>query len=407
MIKSNTHLILGIKQLMQSNLFIPTKLRVGFVNRNDTFTGKLAYVIYYDEKGQIRKETSWDSWRDKNIPAIEIDNKPHAGFILNKGIKRWGHWGDKAEKVRVYDPRDFEFEIDIPNLLGILMHSDVSKRDITQECVYAWANSKLVLLPTNSTEYQESVAYTEKQNKSISTKELQLGHTYSQRKTDKELMYVGYFPWYDSDHNNYSYSTQILKGKKHIFFDGSSYVIPSVATLAEDITGEHSDEYADIVDQFHKSYRGSAIVGWELIPHDGGSRYIKKMDDTSFLTVSYSRLFTYYGKEGVVDFLKHCSEHPYESTGKYYNVSNTKEGFNIYQNANKKFIMRENYNWHDNHKIRYRSDEFNSIISMMEARGYNPQAITQEQFNDVLIRLGYQSIRFILANDAHIELHNY
>ena len=38
---------------MKSNIFIPKKINVGYQNRSDTYTGKLAYVIYYDEKGSV------------------------------------------------------------------------------------------------------------------------------------------------------------------------------------------------------------------------------------------------------------------------------------------------------------------------------------------------------------------
>ncbi len=41
---------------MNTNIFIPKKLKVGYQYRDDTFTGKLAYVIYYDEKNKLRKE---------------------------------------------------------------------------------------------------------------------------------------------------------------------------------------------------------------------------------------------------------------------------------------------------------------------------------------------------------------
>ena len=69
---------------MKANIFIPKKINVGFQNRDDTYTGKLAYVIYYDEKGKLRKEKSWNSWRDQNIPNEEFDNVPISGFVLNK-----------------------------------------------------------------------------------------------------------------------------------------------------------------------------------------------------------------------------------------------------------------------------------------------------------------------------------
>ena len=69
---------------MKSNIFIPKRINVGYQNRLDTYTGKLAYVIYYDEKGTLRKETSWNGWRDKDIPNTEFDNVPTEGFVFNK-----------------------------------------------------------------------------------------------------------------------------------------------------------------------------------------------------------------------------------------------------------------------------------------------------------------------------------
>ena len=71
---------------MKTNIFIPSKINVGFQNRKDTYTGKLAYVIYFDEKGKLRKETSWQNWRDKNIPNEIFENEPIEGFVLNKKL---------------------------------------------------------------------------------------------------------------------------------------------------------------------------------------------------------------------------------------------------------------------------------------------------------------------------------
>ena len=39
---------------MKSNIFIPKTINVGYRNRDDTYTGKLAYVIYYAEKCKLR-----------------------------------------------------------------------------------------------------------------------------------------------------------------------------------------------------------------------------------------------------------------------------------------------------------------------------------------------------------------
>lgn len=47
---------------MDNQLYIPKRLKVGFHKREDTYSKKLAYVIYYDDKGKLRKEKSWTSW---------------------------------------------------------------------------------------------------------------------------------------------------------------------------------------------------------------------------------------------------------------------------------------------------------------------------------------------------------
>ena len=94
--------------MVKDKLYIPTKIKVGFNLREDTYTGKLGYVIYHDGK-VWRKEASWESWRQKegdttnvgrydetgkykwtsvklgpDINPLEFDNIPTDGFVLNK-----------------------------------------------------------------------------------------------------------------------------------------------------------------------------------------------------------------------------------------------------------------------------------------------------------------------------------
>ena len=41
---------------LKNNIFIPKTINVGYQNRKGTYTGKLAYVIYYDKKGNFAKK---------------------------------------------------------------------------------------------------------------------------------------------------------------------------------------------------------------------------------------------------------------------------------------------------------------------------------------------------------------
>ena len=141
--------------MSKSSLFIPQKVKVGYQNRAGTYTGRLAYIIYYDNKGKLRKEVSWENWRSKDIEPEEFDNTPTEGFVLNKKVGGYkSGWDFRQSYVRVYDPRGFEFEITVPNLLFILENtSSIKGKGLEGEFVYAWSGTELVLLPTAAPDY--------------------------------------------------------------------------------------------------------------------------------------------------------------------------------------------------------------------------------------------------------------
>jgi hypothetical protein len=183
---------------MNDRLTVPGKIKVGFQNRSDTYTGKLAYVIYYDNKGKLRKETSWEGWRDKKIDPIEYDNEPTSGFVLNKdvgGSHRSYDWNARREKVRVFDPRNFEFEISVENLLFVLQESSSIKgKGLEGEFVYSWSGTELILLPISSQEYSGSVNFCKLQDDKVAAKDVEVGCTYL-NKDKKEVMYLGRHDW--------------------------------------------------------------------------------------------------------------------------------------------------------------------------------------------------------------------
>ena len=158
---------------MENQIFIPTKLKVGYQRRSDTYSKKLAYVTYYDQKNKLRKEASWKGWIDEKQGVDEFQNEPTEGFVLNRnvgGVKEsYGYHDDvRIEKVRVFDPRGFEFEIDIPNVLTILQEcTSVKGKGLEGTFVYGWAGANLILIPTTSQQYKESQNYTDLQSKLV------------------------------------------------------------------------------------------------------------------------------------------------------------------------------------------------------------------------------------------------
>lgn len=184
---------------MRSSIYVPKRLNVGFQNRSGTYNGKLAYVIYFDEKGKLRKEKSWESWRDQSIQPEEYDNEPMEGFVLNKKVGDYASgWNHRQAYCRVWDPRGFEFEISIENLLYILENANCIKgKGLEGEFIYGWDGKDLILLPVDSPDYREIKSYTKKidTNDIIKMKDLNVGSIYLD-KDGNRYVYMGKHPKY-------------------------------------------------------------------------------------------------------------------------------------------------------------------------------------------------------------------
>lgn len=239
---------------MKTNIFIPQKINVGFQKRDGTYTGKLAYIIYFDQKGVLRKETSWNSWRDNKIDNIISENIPTSGFVLNK--KAGGYdtgWNHRQTYCRVYDPRDFEFEITIPNLLYILENTNSIKgKGLEGEFVYGWDGKDLILIPVDSPDYKELSEFNAKIHSKnyIQSKDLILGATYK-FKDSIDRIYMGRF----------QKSNDEDKEINEYFFREDSYYNDDYFRSYKSLSGQILDtintdcinSYADLMDKLIKT----------------------------------------------------------------------------------------------------------------------------------------------------------
>lgn len=310
---------------MKDKLFIADKIKVGFNPRNDTYSGRLAYVIGHDGK-KWRKEDSWNSWRykyiepeeyeklkteqyklfiegqrrwhknivssfnknpkdysyykkealmtedefikslntfekftpnirniskDSKMKVEEYENVPTEGFVLNKKAGGYSSgWNHRNTYCRVYDPRGFEFEITIPNLLFILQECDSYKgKALEGSFVYAWDGKDLVLLPTSSLDYQESKKFTSLQSGKVSTKELVEGGIYKDKNLN-EYVYLGKFYWMDDNHK-----IKTLQ-KMFVFYDEKHKKLTpftSLSTLVKVVDTNQVSNYAELLDIFNNS----------------------------------------------------------------------------------------------------------------------------------------------------------
>lgn len=178
------------------SIMLPEKLKVGFQKRADTYNGKLAFITYFNMDGSVKNERTFENWTDDKIEKELFDNVPQKGFVLNKGVKRYSSFGGNNQKIRIYDPRGFEFEITVDNLVELTQYSDINYQEITQECILAWRGNQIYLVPTNSQTYSELQNMEKASNvqvRIIDKKEaLVVGNSYA-TKSMPYLYYMGKF----------------------------------------------------------------------------------------------------------------------------------------------------------------------------------------------------------------------
>jgi len=421
---------------MQSEkLFIPKRIKVGYNERSDTYTKRLAYIIYYDNKGVLRKETSWLGWIDKGhdgreyklnekgeylrdekghvipwinpekvrapLPTHEFDNVPTEGFVLNK--KAGGDssgWNHRQTYCRVYDPRGFEFEITIPNLLFILQESNSYKgKGLEGEFVYSWDGKDLVLLPVSCEDYKMSMGFTKLQSESVKSKDLIVGAVY-QTKQKVELIYLGRF-----EHYRYDYPKGIDKysgrriNKKEIFITKKYFFAPvdkknswktfemysdlkPLATLVSDIP---VDNYAEIMELFSKEKYLSAPKHLKIEE--------KKID--------------FEALSAVYNLYKEVSPFEYDE----YILSSEQKGNwvnGVYENKRIGYVLKKYSNikidedFKNITKTNYQYDDNNKYIHSNYISAYQEKYLTKEE----VIEMNFKEVNVVLENELEIKLNN-
>lgn len=365
---------------MKTQLFIPKEIKVGFNKREDTYTKKLAYIVYYDNNGVLRKEKSWESWRDKSIKAEDYKNEPTEGFVLNKnvgGVRQSYGWNARNEYARVFDPRGFEFEISFANLLFILQESNSIKgKGLEGKFIYCWEGKELVLLPVNCEEYKKCQEYTDLQSQGIGIKDLVPGCIYKTKKQE-ELIYMGRFPWYKVSGGLYSDKSTVTSKKMFVFSSVNKYSndikfhpYPGLTTIASKVTNEPVSHYADLMDKLNKmknmSYPVSVI-----------EKYSENVSTTEFLSLN----------NGI-----------YEA----YSIYNE---YNTDPNAEQKYIIEKKYQMRFDFGKQY-SCNYAHVNNKPRYSYYN-RSETKSVTLDELEAKNFVQLFIVLENGTKINFHDY
>jgi len=341
---------------MTEKCVIPEEFTVGFQKRKDTYSEMLGFIVHKKTKSEdLSKRASWENWRDKTIEPIEHKNEPTTGFVINKdvgGVRRSYGWDARIEKVRVYDPRGFEIEITLPNLLYILSESVCNKgKGLEGEFVYGWSGRNLILIPAGSDLYKNSTDFTSiKKLSQIKAKNLKVGATYM-TKNLHQVIYLGVFTFYgiSNSYRSISYNQgftsieQKAFEKSHVFYikEGNKWVfsqkinidpvthykkskfgfMKDVKNIMVEIDSTCVSNYAELVEEFLSSRYGSKIVSYELRSVATEKDLADRLSE--FMSIKKQGVLSSgmcYEQEGVLHQIAFTTQQKWRGTGYVYNT---------------------------------------------------------------------------------------
>jgi hypothetical protein len=169
---------------------------VGFTdNRYPGDVVPFAFMTHYEDNAAGRKrQAQVDNWSRGKMTSVIIDNKPMIGFRISRGLRRLG-WNHHATSVRIEDPRGFEVDISVSNMMMLTDNNLLENGEILRECVWGRDGGANVLLPVNSSPYVAATVNTERMTTTVNSRTVALGDTVL-LKNGLQGRYLGsMYPW--------------------------------------------------------------------------------------------------------------------------------------------------------------------------------------------------------------------
>lgn len=154
---------------MLSTSYIPKEIIVGFnrCSADGTWrygkdqSGLLGYATYKDEKGVLRKETSFNNWKNEDIPVRTIENSPIDGFSIVEGVLGDKYsWFPRNPYIVISDPRGFFIQIPLDNVITIIKEGEILNGKIKNRLIYSWNGIQLTLMIYGGNDYKEATSFT-------------------------------------------------------------------------------------------------------------------------------------------------------------------------------------------------------------------------------------------------------
>lgn len=175
---------------------IPTKVYVGFQNRPSSDDVPLGFMTPWGEdeaaKKRIATVNNWARGYGNTTPIepVTLNNIPMTGFRISRAVRRSGGWGSSnATFVRVEDPRGFELEISVQNLLMLMDNNITQDAEIIQECIWGRDGGNNILLAVNSQPYLDATENTRRSASKVSAREVKPGFEVTVENGDRGFYY--------------------------------------------------------------------------------------------------------------------------------------------------------------------------------------------------------------------------
>lgn len=188
-------------------IFIAKRIKVGYKKVSDKV---ISYPIYWDEVNVIRKEDSWNKWRDKSLGESEYSNELCSGFKLVEFRNSYSfRFGYRDSHVLLSHPLGFIFEITISNFYELVMVDGVQNGTINGSQVLSWEKGELYLLSKRSELYAEACRFTERlYNNEPAKIVMQPGRVYKMRNGSR-FLYLGVEDVYVKDKTEKSFYSKL------------------------------------------------------------------------------------------------------------------------------------------------------------------------------------------------------
>jgi hypothetical protein len=157
------------------------KSYVNFQRRPDD-TVPLGFMTYYETNAPAafnKRKSAIDyyaSYTNSSNPmnGIIVDNTPMIGFRISRSLRRLG-WHNQNTVIRIEDPRGFDIDITIANMIMLTDNNLLENGEILRECVWGRDGNVNVLLPVNSSPYMQAVANTARNGTHVNVRTVQAG----------------------------------------------------------------------------------------------------------------------------------------------------------------------------------------------------------------------------------------